>query len=115
MQPAHAKKAALAAYKERKKRLGIFALRLPAPGGEAVFVSASGDLDQAGKGLAFALKMGSHPNPALVAAFRAAGNDAEPVIEVLEEMEPEEDPVLRAAALKARAAYWRDKLSAKAV
>ena len=65
---------AVRAYKDRKIPQGIFAVRCAASG--EVWVGASRNLDQQQNGIWFSLKLGSHPNRALQAAWAAHGASA---------------------------------------
>ena len=96
-------------YKEREKREGIFALRC-APTGE-VWVASSRDLDKQENGIRFQLKMGSHMNKALQAAWNDHGADAF-AFEVLEGIK-DDNALLIPALLKDRLAHWLERLGAR--
>lgn len=101
-------------YKERKPRRGVFAVRC-APTGE-VWVSASPNLDKQQNSLWFQLRLGSHPNRALQAAWKEHGEDAftfEPLAEL--ESETDASAYVVKADLGALEAEWRDRLGARAV
>ena len=100
-------------YKERAPRRGVFAVRC-APTGD-VWVSASPNLDKQQNSTWFGLKLGSHPNRALQAAWTQHGEEAFSY-EVLAELEPSDasNYVVR-ADLKAMEAEWRERLNARAV
>jgi hypothetical protein len=106
------RKAAIAAYKERKVAIGVFAVRCTTTG--EVWVGPSTHLDTQKNGIWFMLRQGSHLNRELQAAWTRHGEDTFR-FETLEQLEPEENAYLRRAALKERAAYWRDRLSALAL
>ena len=96
-------------YKEREKRAGIFALRCAATG--EVWVAASRDLGKQENGIRFQLKMGSHMNKALQAAWNANGEDAF-AFEVLEEIK-DDNALLIPSLLKDRLAHWLAALGAR--
>ncbi|HEY8383586.1 MAG TPA: GIY-YIG nuclease family protein [Microvirga sp.] len=104
------KKAAIAAYKERKTVAGIYAIRCTATG--EVWVGASRHLGTQQNGIWFALRMGSSRNRQLQSAWQTYGEAAftfEPV-----EQLPEETAVyLQQALLKERAAFWKQQLHAQ--
>lgn len=111
--PAADRRAAIAAYKERKPRAGIYAVRCAASGES--WVGPSPNLDAVENRLWFTLKMGGGPADAtLLAAFRAHGRDGL-AFEELEVLPPEDDTYLRGAQLKERAAHWRAALGAHAL
>jgi hypothetical protein len=100
-------------YKERKVPAGIFSLRC-GPTGET-WVGLSRNLDGQRNSVFFALRMGSHMNKALQAAWNAHGEDSFEFVVV----EPLEDEDLtsygREAWLKARERHWREALPAKPI
>jgi hypothetical protein len=104
------RKAAIAAYKERKTRAGIFAVRCAATG--QVWVGESRHVDTQQNGLWFSLKHGNYPNRALQAAWAAHGADAFG-LEILECL-PDEDltPYLQGRLLQERGQDWRAQLAA---
>lgn len=101
------------AFKEAKVRRGVFAVRCAASG--ECWVSASMNLDKQQNGAWFTLRLGSHPNRALQAAWKAHGEDAF-TFETLEEIDGAErsDYALR-ADLKEMETRWRARLNASAV
>jgi hypothetical protein len=103
------RKAAIAAYKERKSVAGVYALRC-GPSGE-VWVGATLNLDKIWNRIAFSLTTGADPHRALQAAWNAHGA-ASFAFEALERLKEEELTYVRDALLKARLAHWRDKLGA---
>ena len=106
------RRAATAAYKERKAPAGVFALRCVATG--EIWVGHAPDLDKIWNRLSFSLKTGGHPRRALQAAWRQHG-EAGFAFERLETLEePLDEPYLR-SELEDRAAAWREKLGAAAV
>jgi hypothetical protein len=104
-----ARKAAIAAYKERKPKAAIIAVRCAADG--TLWVGPTLNPDTVQNKIWFTLKLRSHSNRALQAAFDVHGADAF-AIATLEVFEPEEDRYLRDNQLKDRATYWRTKLAA---
>src|SRR5262245_4000180 len=100
-------------YKERKPRRGVFAVRC-APTGE-VWVSASPTLDTQQNSTWFGLRLGSHPNKVMQAAWTQHG-EAAFSYETLAELEDDGGSgyALR-ADLKALEEEWRAKLGASAV
>ena len=105
------KKAAIAAYKERKAEAGIYAVRCRATGES--WVGRTQDLAKAQNGLWFTLRLGTSPNRAMQQAFTAHGDSF--AFDILERLEEIEQDYLRAAALKERTAFWRESLGAPAV
>jgi hypothetical protein len=107
------RKAAIAAYKERKPALGVYAVRCAASG--ELWVGATPNLDTIRNRLWFGLRLGNDPHPDLQAAWRLHGGDAFS-FEILERLPDEEgdagEPFLRQALLKERAAAWRARLGA---
>ncbi len=103
------RKAAIAAYKERKTPSGIFAVRCSATG--QVWVGRSQHLDTQQNGLWFSLRLGSGMNRDLQAAWNAYG-EAAFIFEELERLPDETLSYVRQAKLKERLAYWKAKLDA---
>jgi hypothetical protein len=103
------RKAAIAAYKERKVPFGIFAVRCSTTG--QVWVGRSQHLDTQQNGLWFALKHGSGMNRDLQAAWNACG-EAAFTFEELERLPDETLPYVRQAKLKDRLAHWKAELDA---
>ncbi len=106
------RRAARAAYKERKAVAGVYALRCAASG--EVWVGQAPDLEKVWNRIAFSLRAGSSPHRALQAAWNAHGAAAF-AFEVLERLEEEALDFARQSALKERTAYWREKLAAAAI
>lgn len=106
------RKAAVAAYKERKSVAGVFAVRC-APAA-VVWVGGAPDLDKIQNRLWFQLKMSGCPHRSLQAAWHAHGADSL-TFEVVERLEDEELAFARAAAMKARVAHWAAALGAEAI
>ncbi|MDB5441566.1 MAG: hypothetical protein JWM33_3993 [Caulobacteraceae bacterium] len=106
------RKAAIAAYKERKTACGVFAVRC-APSGQ-VWIGDSRHLDTQQNGIWFSLRQGSGRNPALQAAWTEHG-EAAFSFEALERLADDTSAYLLRSALKARAAFWRAELDGLAV
>jgi hypothetical protein len=106
------KKAAIAAYKERKSIAGIYLVRCTADG--RVWVGETGDVSAIQNRVWFGLRMGSSPNKDLQAAWNASGADAIQ-FEILEKLDDEDIAFVRQARLSERVSYWRKALNAKAV
>lgn len=107
------RKAAAAAWKERKAPAGIYALRCTASG--ECWVGRASDLEAMEKRLLFSVRMASTPHRTLLAAARTHGGAAF-AFERLELFEDEDaGPELRDALLKKRADVWREELGAQAL
>ena len=106
------RKAAVAAYKERKAPAGVFAVRCM-PSGEA-WVGQALDLGTIRNRVWFALGHGSHPVKTLQAAWNAHGPEAL-AFEELERVEDGLPSYARDKALKDRVAHWRSELSAASI
>jgi hypothetical protein len=106
------RKAAIAAYKERKAIIGIYLVRCLASG--EVWVGQSPNLDTVQNRIWFTLRQGSSPHPRLQKAWRDHGADSF-VFEVVEQLEDEESPYFRDALLKKHLEHWRSKLQAEAI
>ena len=104
------RKAAAAAFKERKAPAGVYALRCGASG--QCWVGKASDLESIEKRLMFSVRMASTPHRSLLEAARAHGPDSFG-FERLELFEDEDaGPELREALLKKRADHWRETLGA---
>lgn len=106
------RKAAIAAYKERKSLAGIYAVRCGASG--QVWVGQTLDLDKIQNRIWFTLRLGSNSNRDLQSAWTAHGADAF-TFEPLEALEEEDLPYVRDALLKERAIHWRSILNRLAI
>lgn len=107
------RKAAVAAYKERKSLCGIYALRC-GPSGE-VCVGYAADMEKIRNRLDFTLRSAATPHRELLAACRMHGVGAFS-FEALEMREQEDEPEFaREAWRKARLAHWRETLGALAM
>lgn len=100
-----------AAWKERKVRPGVYAVRCVASG--EAWVGGSRDLaTNRQNSLWLGLRMGSHPNRAMVAAWKAHGETAF-VYEELQDLDGETlTGWLLDQALKDAVAAWREQLGA---
>ena len=106
------RKAAIAAYKERKTTAGIFVVRCGASG--QVWVGQTPNLGSIQNRIWFSLRMGSHSNRDLQAAWTMHGEDTF-TFEAVERLKDEELAYVRATLLKERAAHWRSTLNGLAV
>ena len=106
------KKAAVAAYKERKIIAGIYAVRC-GPSAQ-IWVGQAPNVDTIRNRIWSGLRLGGDPHPDLRSAWASHGEDSFS-FEVLERLDEEELPYIRNAILKERAAYWRLKLAALAI
>jgi hypothetical protein len=102
------KKAAIAAYKERKSAAGIYMVRCGASG--QTWVGQTPNLDTIQNRIWFGLRMGSHSNRDLQAAWSAHG-EASFTFEAVERLKDEELAYVRDALLKERATHWRSMLN----
>jgi hypothetical protein len=103
------KKAAIAAYRERKSAAGIYLVRCRASGG--VWVGQSPTLDTIQNRIWFTLRFGSNPNRELQKAWCEHGAESF-TFEVVERLEDEESSYIQNALLKERLAHWRSTLDA---
>ncbi len=106
------RKAAIAAYKERKAAVGVFAVRC-APA-RAVLVGQSRDLDKVWNRISFSLRTGADPRRDLQAAWNAHGGGGF-AFEPLETLKEESLDFALQSALDERMAFWRKKLGAAAM
>jgi hypothetical protein len=106
------KRAARAAYKERKSASGVYAVRCAASG--EVWVGQTRDLDKVWNRIVFTLRGGASPHRALQAAWNARG-EAAFAFEALERLEEEALDFARQSALNGRTAHWRAALAAAAI
>jgi hypothetical protein len=105
------RRAAIAAYKERKTTAGIYAVRCAATG--QAWVGQTPNLESIANRLWFTLRMGNNPCRSLQDAW-TAGNGNGFTCDPLERIE-EDTPFARDALLKARVAHWRAELGALSV
>jgi hypothetical protein len=106
------RKAAIAAYKERKNTAGIFAVRCTASG--QIWVGQTPNLDTIQNRIWFTLRLGSNSNRDLQSAWSTHGGENF-TFESLERLEDEELPYVRDAVLKERALHWRSTLNASII
>ncbi len=106
------KKAAAAAYKERKSVAGIYAVRC-APSGQ-LWVGQAPNVDTVQNRLWFSLRTGGDPHRDVQLAWTTHGPDSF-TFEALERLADEELPYVRQAQLKARLSHWRAALKAGAI
>ncbi|MFC3676484.1 GIY-YIG nuclease family protein [Ferrovibrio xuzhouensis] len=106
------RRAAVAAYKEKKSRAGIYAVRCPPAG--AVWIGQTLTLATVQNRLWFSLRMGQAPQAGLQAAWREHGPESL-VFEVLEDLPEEALAYVRDRLLKDRLAHWRAALDAQAL
>jgi hypothetical protein len=107
------RRAAVAAYKERKSVCGIYALRCGTSG--EVWVGYAADMEKIRNRIEFTLRSGASPHRSLLEACRKHGVEAFSVEELEVRGEEDEPGFAREAWRKARVAYWRDKLGAEAM
>lgn len=103
------RKAAMAAYKERKVEAGIYAIRC-APSGQ-IWIGGAPDLSTIRNRHWFVLRQGLHTNRMLQAAWVAHGGEAF-AFEVLERLDEEEIGYVRDRLLKEALARWVEELEA---
>lgn len=106
------RKAAIAAYKERKPAFGVFAVICTATG--QAWVGQSRHLDTQQNGLWFALRCGGSPYRALQAAWDLHG-EGEFKFEELERLRDDFPSLTRPDELKRRQALWTARLEALAL
>ena len=106
------RKAAVAAYKERKTFAGVFVIRCKAS--PQAWVGQTPNLEKIQNRIWFTLRQGSHTCRTLQAAWTAHGPDSL-TFEECERLEEEESAYVRNALLKERALHWRSQLNAEAV
>ncbi len=97
------KKALIAAYKERKPAVGIYAVTCQAGG--ACWVGRTPNLDTVENRLWFTLRQGSNPHRGLQAAWAEHGADAFH-FEKLEQLKDDIGALTRERLLKERLAHW---------
>jgi hypothetical protein len=108
---AEQRKAAIAAYKERKAAPGVFVVRCLASG--EAWVGEWADVQTIQNRIWFTLRQGVHPNADLLAAWKRHGED-QFRFEIVERLEEKDDAFFSPNAfLKERAAHWRQALGAQ--
>lgn len=111
MQPKE-KKAAIAAYKERKTIGGIYAVRCRAT--DRRWIGWAPNLSTIQNRLWFALRLGTSPHRTLQLAWSEYGGENF-VLEEVERLDEEESAFVRDRTAKERHAYWRAALQAEAI
>jgi len=106
------RKAAIAAYRERKTFAGVFVIRCKAS--PQTWVGQTSNLEKIQNRIWFTLRQGSHTCRTLQAAWTEHGPDSL-TFEECERLEQEETPYIRDALLKERTLHWRAQLGAEAV
>ncbi|SFJ11821.1 GIY-YIG nuclease family protein [Bradyrhizobium sp. cf659] len=106
------RKAAIAAYKERKTIAGIFVVRCTASG--EAWVGQAPNLETIQNRIWFSLRQGNHMCRSLQAAWNAHG-EASLTFGECERLEDEETAYVRNALLKERMLHWRAELKAEAI
>lgn len=107
-----ARKAAVAAYKERKPAYGVYAVICNATGQAWVGHSLHVDTEQ--NGLWFGLRHGSSRHPSLQAAWRLHG-EGEFRFEELDRLREDFPALSRRDELKKRQSLWAARLEAEAL
>ena len=106
------RKAAIAAYKERKTIAGIFVIRSKASAEQ--WVGQAFNLEKIQNRIWFTLRQGSHTCRSLQAVWTAHGSD-NLTFEECERLDQEETAYIRDALLKERLLHWRTQLGAEAI
>ncbi|MBX3454412.1 GIY-YIG nuclease family protein [Ferrovibrio sp.] len=106
------RKAAIAAYKERKSQAGIYAIRCQTSG--QCWVGRSLDLDKIENRLWFTLRQGGNPHRNLQQAWQQHGAESF-TLQRMEILDEEELDYIRDAKLKDRLTHWCKKLKAEAI
>lgn len=106
------RKAAVAAYKERKTAAGIFAITCSATGQS--WVGAAPDLSTIRNRIWFALRHGSHRQQSLQAAWQTHGPDGL-AFAALESIDEESLGFVRDRLLKEKRESWCLRLNAEAL
>ena len=107
-----ARKAAIAAYKERKPIAGVFVIRCKTS--SETWVGQTPNLEKIQNRIWFSLRQGSHTCRSLQSAWTAHGPDSL-TFEECERLEEEKTAYIRDALLKERVLHWRSQLHAEAV
>jgi hypothetical protein len=103
------RKAALAAYKEKKTESGIYAIRSRASG--QVWVGSAPDLSTIRNRVWFTLRQGGNPHRALQVAWNAGGEE-DLSFEVLEVLDEDISPSMRGHTLRQQLGAWIEELGA---
>ncbi|MEG8222999.1 GIY-YIG nuclease family protein [Sphingomonas sp. HH69] len=103
------RKAAVAAYKERKVEAGIYTVRCTSS--DQVWVGIAPDLSTIQNRIWFTLRQGGNSHRSLQEAWAAHGSEAF-TFEVIESLTDDDDPsYIRNAALKSLHVKWIEKLN----
>jgi hypothetical protein len=108
MLSAEERKAAIRAYKERKPRPGIYAVRLKETG--RCWVASAPNLDTTKNGLWITLNSGRHLDRALQAEWNRLGEGAFEYV-ILEALKEDVLPLAVKDLLKEKKRLWADKLA----
>lgn len=108
----NARKAAAAAYKERKSAYGVYAVICTATG--QTWVGQSRHLETQQNGLWFGLRQHGSPHRALQAAWDLHG-ESEFRFEALDRLADDYPAVTRPAELKRRQSLWKARLQASPI
>ena len=106
------RKAAIAAYKERKPAFGVFVVICSATG--VAWVGCSRNVDTHQNQLWFTLRQGGCRHAALQAAWREHG-EGEFRFEELDRLREDYPEIGRMDELRRRQALWRERLGATAI
>jgi hypothetical protein len=106
------RRAARAAYKERKSVSGVYAVRC-VPSGE-VWVGQTRDVEKVWNRVVFSLRGKATPHRTMQAAWDLHGAEAF-AFEVLERLEDEALDFALQSALNEQTAVWRERLKAKVI
>ncbi|MBR0986305.1 GIY-YIG nuclease family protein [Bradyrhizobium liaoningense] len=106
------RKAAIAAYKERKTIAGIYVVHCAASG--QTWVGQAPNLETIQNRIWFSLRQGNHNCRNLQAAWNTHGETGLTFGE-RERLEDEETAYVRNALLKERMLHWRDELKAEVI
>lgn len=104
------RKAAVAAYKERKVEAGIYAVRCKAR--DQIWVGSAPDLSTIQNRIWFTLRQGRNPHKSLQEAWAAHGSEAFTFEVVARLPDSDDDPgYIQNAILKSLHAEWVEKLN----
>lgn len=106
------RKAATAAFRERKPSPGVYAVRCSGSGG--LWLGQAADMTNVQNRHWFALRMGSHTNRVMQAAWASHG-EASFSLEIIETLADEDDRIALASQLRDALKRWRTTLVAAAV
>lgn len=106
------RKAAIAAYKDRKTVAGIYVVRCAATGG--AWVGQAPNLETIQNRIWFSLRQGSHTCRSLQAAWNTHG-EAGLTLGECERLKDEESDYVRNALLKERMLHWLSELKAEPI